>query len=162
MIGTVAAYVALGSNLDDPQAQVERAFAALAGLPHSMLAARSRLYRTPPWGVIEQPDFINAVARLETSLSPRDLLDALLAIEVHAGRVRGERNGPRILDLDLLLYHDHVLHEPGIDIPHPRLQQRAFVLLPLADVAPVLEVPGQGPVSELLTRVDTRGCTPIG
>lgn len=155
----VAACVALGSNLDDPRAQVERGFAALAGLPHTTLVARSRLYRTPPWGVLDQPDFINAVALLETSLTARDLLEALLAIEARAGRVRGVRNGPRILDLDLLLYGDSNMHEPGLELPHPRLHERAFVLLPLADVAPGLEVPGQGRVRDLLTSVDTRGCT---
>lgn len=155
----VAACVALGSNLEDPKAQVERGFTALAHLPHTTLIARSRLYRTPPWGIVEQPDFINAVALLDTSLPPRELLDALLAVEAQAGRVRGERNGPRILDLDLLLYGDSKVQEPGLDIPHPRLHERAFVLLPLADVGPALEVPGQGRVSELLARVDTRGCT---
>jgi 2-amino-4-hydroxy-6-hydroxymethyldihydropteridine diphosphokinase len=158
MRGMVAACVALGSNLDDPKAQVERGFTALAQLPHTTLIARSRLYRTPPWGVIEQPDFINAVALLETSLPPRGLLEALLAIESRAGRVRGVRNGPRTLDLDLLLYGDSKLQEPGLDLPHPRLHQRAFVLLPLNDVAPKLEVPGQGRVGDLLARVDTAGC----
>src|SRR6185437_5610652 len=92
---TVAACVALGSNLDDPRAQVRRGFEALASLPRTVLGARSRLYLTPPWGVRDQPDFINAVARLETSLSPRGLLEALLDVETRAGRVRGVRNGPR-------------------------------------------------------------------
>src|SRR5574338_680262 len=101
---TITTCIALGSNLDDPRAQVQRGFEALAVLPQGRLMARSRLYRTPPWGITEQPDFINAAARLETSLPPRELLDALLAIEMRAGRVRGVRNGPRVLDLDLLLY----------------------------------------------------------
>src|SRR5690348_6261131 len=153
-----AAYVALGSNLDDPEAQVERGFAALAALSHTLLDARSRLYRTPPWGMPDQPDFINAVARLQTSLTPRQLLDALLAIEARAGRARGVRYGPRTLDLDLLLYADRAMCEPGLAIPHPRLQERAFVLLPLADIAPELDVPGQGRVADLLGRVDVSGC----
>lgn len=157
----VAACVALGSNLDDPRTQVEHGFEALASLPRTVLAARSRLYRTPPWGVSDQPDFINAVARLETSLSPRELLDALLAIEMRAGRVRGVRNGPRILDLDLLTYDDRVIDEPDLAVPHPRLHERAFVLLPLADVAPDFRVPGRGRVSDLLARVDTTGCVVI-
>jgi 2-amino-4-hydroxy-6-hydroxymethyldihydropteridine diphosphokinase len=123
--------------------------------------ARSRLYRTPPWGILEQPDFVNAAARLETALAPRQLLDALLAIEAAAGRVRGVTNGPRTLDLDLLLYGDQVIAVPGLVVPHPRLHQRAFVLLPLADVAPELEVPGQGRVAELLERVDTAGCVAL-
>ena len=154
----VAAYVALGSNLDDPRAQVERGFAALAALPHTTLRARSRLYRTPPWGVIDQPDFVNAVAMLETSLLPRALLDALLGIEARAGRVRSAANGPRVLDLDLLLHGDAALREAGLELPHPRLHERAFVLLPLADVAPDLEIPGRGRVADLLARVDTNDC----
>jgi 2-amino-4-hydroxy-6-hydroxymethyldihydropteridine diphosphokinase len=157
----VTACVALGSNLDNPRARVERGFEALAALPDTVVRARSRLYRTPPWGILEQPDFVNAAARLETALAPRQLLDALLAIEAAAGRVRGVTNGPRTLDLDLLLYGDQVIAVPGLVVPHPRLHQRAFVLLPLADVAPELEVPGQGRVAELLERVDTAGCVAL-
>lgn len=161
MAETVTACVALGSNLDDPRAQVECGFAALAALPRTALRVRSRLYRTPPWGMLDQPDFINAAARLETTLAPRELLDALRAIEVRAGRVRGARNGPRTLDLDLLLYGDRVVDEPDLVVPHPRLHERAFVLLPLADVAPELEVPGRGRVRDLLAHVDTAGCVPL-
>jgi 2-amino-4-hydroxy-6-hydroxymethyldihydropteridine diphosphokinase len=161
MPGSSTAYVALGSNLDDPEAQVERGFAALAALPGTLLRARSRRYRTPPWGVVDQPDFVNAVARLETSLAPHALLDALLAIEARAGRVRGLRYGPRVLDLDLLLYGDCELREAGLTLPHPRLHERAFVLLPLADLAPDLEVPGRGRVADLLAQVDTTGCAPL-
>lgn len=157
----VVAYVALGSNLDDPRAQVERGFEALAALPHTALRARSRLYRTPPWGVIDQPDFVNAAARVETTLPPHELLDGLRAIEVRAGRVRGTPNGPRTLDMDLLLYGNQTLREAGLVIPHPRLHERAFVLLPLADVAPDLEVPGRGRVRDLLARVDSVGCVQI-
>ncbi len=158
MAETVTACVALGSNLDDPRAQVERGFAALAKLPQTTLRARSRLYRTPPWGVVDQSDFINAAARLETALPPRDLLDALLAMEGRAGRVRGIRNGPRILDLDLLLYGDRIIDEAGLAVPHPRLHERAFVLLPLSDVASELEVPGRGRVRDLLAGADAAGC----
>jgi 2-amino-4-hydroxy-6-hydroxymethyldihydropteridine diphosphokinase len=161
MAETVTACVALGSNLDDPRAQVERGFVALAALPQTTLSARSRLYRTKPWGVADQPDFINAAARLETTLAPRALLDALLAIEAGAGRVRGARNGPRILDLDLLLYGDRIIDEPDFVLPHPRLHERAFVLLPLTDVAPGLEIPGHGCVADLLARLDTVGCSSI-
>jgi 2-amino-4-hydroxy-6-hydroxymethyldihydropteridine diphosphokinase len=161
LAGTVTACIALGSNLDDPRAQVQRGFEALAALPQSRLLARSRLYRTPPWGIAEQPDFINAAARLETSLPPRALLDALRTIEARAGRVRGVRNGPRSLDLDLLLYGDRIVDEPDLVVPHPRLHERAFVLLPLADVAPELEVPGQGRVTDLLAHVDASGCVAL-
>lgn len=161
MLAPVVACVALGSNLDDPRAQVERGFAGLAALPKTTLMARSRLYRTPPWGVTDQPDFINAVALLQTALAARTLLDGLLAIEAAAGRVRGVRNGPRVLDLDLLTYGLGVVDEPDLVVPHPRLHERAFVLVPLADVAPDLEVPGQGRVRDLLARLDPDGCQPL-
>lgn len=161
MPATVAAYVALGSNLDAPRVQVERGFEALAALPTTVLGDRSRLYRTPPWGILEQPDFVNAVARLDTGLTARALLDALLAIEARAGRTRKVPRGPRTLDLDLLLYGAAELQEPGLVVPHPRLHERAFVLLPLADLAPDLEVPGRGRVAELLGRVDASGCVPL-
>lgn len=160
-MAAAGAYIALGSNLEDPRTQVERGFAALAALPHTRVDARSRLFLTRPWGVRDQPDFVNAVAAIHTDLSPRELLDALLAIETRAGRVRGVRNGPRVLDLDLLCYGDRVERAADIEIPHPRLHQRAFVLVPLADVAPDLEIPGRGRVRDLLARVDTTGCTPL-
>lgn len=154
----VMAYVALGSNLDDPRAQVERGFGALAGLPDTTLLARSRLYRTPPWGLLDQPDFVNAVAKLGTTLSPRTLLEALLTIETRAGRARGIANGPRTLDLDLLLYGDVAIDTPELALPHPRLADRAFVLLPLADLVPELEIPGRGRVADLLACVDASDC----
>ncbi|MFT3790027.1 MAG: 2-amino-4-hydroxy-6-hydroxymethyldihydropteridine diphosphokinase [Rudaea sp.] len=154
----VAAYVGLGSNLDAPGEQVERALRELQALPRTRLAARSRLYRTAPWGGIVQPDFINAVARLETGLAAHDLMRALLAIEHRAGRRRdGERNGPRVLDLDLLLYGDERIADSGLHVPHPRLHERAFVLVPLAEIAPDLDVPARGPVRELLARADVGG-----
>ncbi len=153
------AFVALGSNQDDPQAQVNAAFAALAALPQTQLLRRSSLYVTPPWGVTDQPDFINAVAELDTTLAPAALMQALLAVEQAAGRRRdGHRWGPRILDLDLLLYADRTLQESGLTLPHPRMAERAFVLLPLAELAPRLEVPGQGRVDALLERLDSRAC----
>jgi len=153
------AYVALGSNLDDPRTQVLRGFEALASLPDTSLVARSRLYRSAPWGVAEQPEFVNAVAELETRLTPLDLLGALLAIERSAGRERDRaRWGPRVLDLDLLLYGNAVLDQPGLTLPHRYLHERAFVLLPLADLAPELEVPGRGRVRELLARLATNDC----
>ncbi len=161
MVGTVTAWVALGSNLDGPRGQVERGFDELAALPQTSLRERSRLFRTPPWGITDQPDFINAVARLETALPARALLDALLAIEIRAGRVRGVPNGPRVLDLDLLLHGNAGIHEPGLVIPHPHLHERAFVLLPLAALAPDLDIPGRGRVAGLLEQVDARGCLPL-
>jgi 2-amino-4-hydroxy-6-hydroxymethyldihydropteridine diphosphokinase len=153
------AYVALGSNLGDSQQQLTDAIQALAALPHTRLLARSHLYRTPPWGVRDQPDFLNAVVVLETPLSPHDLLDALLDIERAAGRERsGERWGPRTLDLDLLHVAGRTVDDERLTLPHPHIAERAFVLLPLNELAPDLEIPGQGRVADLLRAVDTQGC----
>jgi 2-amino-4-hydroxy-6-hydroxymethyldihydropteridine diphosphokinase len=153
------AYVALGSNLGDSQQQLLHAIVALASLPHTHLLGRSHVYRTPPWGVHDQPDFLNAVVALETSLAPHDLLDALLEIERAAGRERnGERWGPRILDLDLLHVAGETVSDERLTLPHPHISERAFVLLPLNDLAPELEIPGQGRVTDLLRAVDTQGC----
>ena len=153
------AFIALGSNLGDARAQVLAAFEALAQLPGTQLLARSPLYLTPPWGVLEQPPFINAVAQVDTTLTPHELLDALLAIERAAGRVRdGERWGPRTLDLDVLHLDGVTLSDQRLSLPHPRIRERAFVLLPLHDLAPGLELPGQGQVADLLAALDTAGC----
>ena len=147
---TLAA-IGLGANLGDAAATLREAIAELARLPRTELLRASRLYRTPAWGVTEQPDFINAVALVETTLPPRDLLDALLAIERSFGRTRldGERWGPRTLDLDLLLHGDATIDEPGLRVPHPHLHERAFALLPLAEIAPESEIPGIGMVGKL-------------
>jgi 2-amino-4-hydroxy-6-hydroxymethyldihydropteridine diphosphokinase len=154
------AYIGIGSNLDDPEKQVRAAIDALARLPRSTFVGASRLYRTAPWGRADQPAFVNAAAAVSTGLSPRELLDALLAIERAQGRVRdGERWGPRVIDLDMLVYGDARVDEPGLHLPHPHLGERAFVLLPLADIAPDLEIPGQGRVRALVDRVDATGCT---
>ena len=152
------AYIALGGNIGEPHLQVLDAVDSLARLPRTRLLSRSRLYRTPPWGVLDQPPFVNAAVLLETGLEPHALLDALLAIEQRAGRVRAERNAPRTLDLDLLHMDGVQLDDERLTLPHPRMHERAFVLLPLADVAPDLVLPGQGSVRELLARVDTQGC----
>lgn len=152
------AYIALGSNLGDPQQHVLDAMDALANLPDTRLLQRSPLYRTPPWGVLEQPPFVNAVVQVDTALPPHVLLDELLCIEQRAGRVRAERNGPRTLDLDLLHVDGVELDDVRLTLPHPRMAERAFVLLPLNDLAPTLQLPGQGAVVELLTRLDLAGC----
>jgi len=151
------AYVALGANLGNPTAAVLAAFAALANLPESRVARCSSLYRTAPVGIRSQPDFVNAVAVLETTLAPEALLDALLDIEARFGRVRRERNGPRTLDLDLLLYDDIELDLPRLTLPHPRLHLRAFVLLPLAEVAPDLAIPRRGSLAAWLPAVANQG-----
>lgn len=154
------AFVALGGNLGDTRWYLHQALDAVAALPRTRLVAYSRFYRTPPWGMREQPPFLNAAAELETALTPHDLLDALLDIERAAGRVReGERWGPRTLDLDLLHVDGVALHDDRLTLPHPRIGERAFVLLPLAELAPQLELPGQGRVDALLAAVDAAGCT---
>lgn len=156
------AYVGLGSNLEQPERQVRQALGALATIPDTWLAAQSRLYRTPPWGETDQPAFVNAVAALDTTLPPDALLRHLQAIEAAAGRARERRWGPRILDLDLLLHGDAVLDQPGLQLPHPQIAQRGFVLVPLAELAASLQVPGQGRVAELLAAVDAAGIEALG
>jgi len=141
-LSAVRAAIALGSNLDDPEAQVRRGFDEIASVERTRLLARSRLYRTAPVGYADQPDFVNACALVETSLPPRALLDALLAIEQRHGRVREMRNGPRTLDLDIIVYGDRVIDEPGLIIPHPRAHERAFVMQPLLEVWPDVVIPG--------------------
>ncbi len=145
-------FVGLGSNLNDPRAQVLRAMRALNGLPRTRLLARSSLYRSAPVGYLDQPDFINAVAKLETELSPRELLDAMLALEHDNGRTREFRNAPRTLDLDLLLYGGVQHHEHGLTVPHPQMHLRAFVLRPLLEIEPGCMIPGVGPAAEALQR----------
>jgi 2-amino-4-hydroxy-6-hydroxymethyldihydropteridine diphosphokinase len=132
----VRAAIALGSNLDDPEAHVKRGFDDLDALPNTRVVARSKLYRTSPVGYLDQPDFINACALVETELAPRPLLEALLEIERRHGRKREIPNGPRTLDLDIIVYGDRKVDEPGLVIPHPRAKEREFVLKPLADVWP--------------------------
>ena len=144
-----AAYIGLGSNLGDREATIEAAIAALPGV-----VAVSRLRETAPVGVLDQPPFLNGAAVIETTLSPRELLEQLLAIERELGRERRERWGPRTIDLDLLLYGDAVVDEPGLTVPHPRLHERRFALEPLYELDPELVVPGRGPVASLLSKLD--------
>lgn len=150
--GTVHAYVGLGANLGDARAQVEAAFAVLAATPGVRRARRSSLYRSAPVDA-GGPDYVNAVAAIDTSLTPHDLLHVLQAIELRFGRERPYPNAPRTLDLDLLLHGDTRLADPELTLPHPRLHLRAFVLQPLAELAPALVMPGLGPVSALLPAV---------
>ncbi len=148
------AYIGLGSNLNDPAAQLRQACRALGGLPQSRLEAVSPFYRNRPMGPQDQPDYVNAVARLETTLEPLALLDALHAIEVAQGRMRdGTRWGARTLDLDLLLYDELSLSHARLHLPHPGMGERDFVILPLCDVAPAgLSIPGLGPLAALRER----------
>ena len=150
---TIRAFVALGSNLGDPQATVQAALAALQSLPGSTLAAASSLYQSAPVGLKNQPDFINAVAALDTQLSADNLLDELFAIEARFGRKREFHHAPRTLDLDLLLYGNETRGTPRLMLPHPRMHERAFVLLPLVEIAPETAIPGHGPAAALLDGV---------
>jgi 2-amino-4-hydroxy-6-hydroxymethyldihydropteridine diphosphokinase len=151
----VPAYVALGSNLAEPARQVERALEALDALPGTRLMLRSSAYRSRPMGPVEQPDFVNAAAALLTQLDPVTLLRELKALEARLGReVPVVRWGPRRIDLDLLVHGDSRRDAPDLHLPHRGLAERAFVLVPLADIAPELMVPGVGRVSALLRRVD--------
>ncbi len=142
------AFIGLGSNLADPVAQVSHALEALGHLPQTRVIRCSSLYRSAPVGYLDQPDFINAVAQLETELAPRALLDALLALEQDNGRTREFCNAPRTLDLDVLMYDDLQHHEHGLTVPHPQMHLRAFVLQPLLEIAPDCMIPGVGSAAD--------------
>lgn len=150
----IRVFIGIGANLDDPLTQVTRALRELAELPETALIAASPLYRSPPLGPPGQPDYVNAVAELSTSLAPHALLDELQGLERAHHRVRAERWGPRTLDLDLLLYGEAVIDDERLTVPHPGIASRAFVLLPLVDLAPALELPGLGRVRELCAALD--------
>jgi 2-amino-4-hydroxy-6-hydroxymethyldihydropteridine diphosphokinase len=149
-----AAYIGIGSNLDDPRAQVSRAFEELDELPHTRIVKKSSLYRSAPIGYAAQPDFVNAVAQLETSLPAQRLLAELQAIELRHGRSRSFANAPRTLDLDILLYGDLTLASPSLEIPHPRMRERAFVLKPLLEIAPQLPFTLDGCANQDVERID--------
>lgn len=152
---SVVAAIALGSNLGDREAALNSALAALRRLEGVEVLAVSRFHETEPVGPALQGRFLNAAALLRTTLPPRHLLAAMLDIERAAGRERTEKWGPRTLDLDLLVYGEFRIDEPGLTVPHPRLAERAFVLEPLAEVAPAMDVPGAGTVAELLSALRT-------
>jgi 2-amino-4-hydroxy-6-hydroxymethyldihydropteridine diphosphokinase len=156
---TVAA-LGLGGNLGDRRANLAAAVNAVAEHPDVRLEAVSGLYETPPWGKTDQPAFLNAALRIETRLAPRTLLDAILDIERRLGRQRGERWGPRTVDIDVLLYGDAAIDEPGLRVPHPRLTERAFALAPLADVLPQATVAGRT-VADWLAQADRSGMVRI-
>jgi len=155
----VVSYICLGSNLDQPAQQLETAFTALNKISNIRVVNRSSLYSSKPMGPADQPDYVNAVAELETALDSRALLESLQALEDSLGRVRsaGDRWGPRVIDLDLLVYGRTVLTEPGLNLPHSGISERNFVLLPLCDIAPFLHVPGQGIVKTLAQQFDDGG-----
>jgi 2-amino-4-hydroxy-6-hydroxymethyldihydropteridine diphosphokinase len=153
-----SALIALGGNVGDVRATFQRAIADICDLAHATLRARSPDYTTPPWGDTDQPRFINACIEIETALDPRALLNALHAVEAKHGRDRSRetRWGPRSLDLDIIAYDDIAVAEPGLTLPHPRLFERAFVLVPLADIAPDRIIAGQR-VQEVLAGLSTDG-----
>lgn len=166
MKAAVQACIGLGANIGRPVAAVREAIAALGALPESRVLAVSRLYRTPAWGGVDQPDYVNAAVTLETRLAPKELLRHLLAIERGAGRQRGAetasmRWGPRVLDLDLLLYGLRKINAVGLRVPHPYLHERAFALVPLAEIAADAAFPGHGSVAEALRQIDPSGITPL-
>ncbi len=157
------AWIGLGANLGDAAGTVRAAIAALDGLPGTRLLRASSLYAAPAWGNPDQPPFVNAVAGVDTGLEPLALLRALLALEQRFGRVRDPAVhwGPRRLDLDVLLYADQTIDLPELQVPHPYLHQRAFVLVPLAEVAPDLSIPDRGHVRDAAMRIEASGITPI-
>lgn len=151
------AFVALGSNLDHPAKQIRAALAALAMSPGITLRQASSLYRTTPVGYLDQPDFVNAVAEVDSTLAPEALLDVLLRIETDFGRVRSFRNAPRVLDLDLLWVENALRADVRLTLPHPRMHERAFVLIPLNEIAPELSLGLHGTVGDLAGRIDAAG-----
>ena len=151
----VRAYIGLGANLADREGTIEQAVGLLGAEPGIEVVSVSSLRETEPWGRVAQPAFVNGAVAVETTLEPRALLGVLLDVERRLGRVRDERWGPRTIDLDLLLYGDVVLDEPGLTVPHPRLHERAFALEPLLDLDRDLVVPGRGRVADLLAALDS-------
>lgn len=157
------AFIGMGSNLGESRDELRRALADINALPGTRLLLSSSHYRSAPVGYLDQPDFVNAVAKIETTLTPQALLAALLEIEHRHGRERAFLNSPRTLDLDVLLYDDWQLHEHGLTVPHPEMQRRAFVLLPLLEIAPACEIPGIGSaqramqdcLDQVLVRIDS-------
>ena len=163
MTTPVIAFVGLGGNLGEPVATLGAALQALGEMQGTRLLRASRLYRTPAWGLEQQPDFINAVAMLETRLAAHALLESLFVIERQHGRVREaeQRWGPRTLDLDLLLYGDAVIDEPGLRVPHPHLHERAFALLPLLEIAADVEIPGRGLARNAVSLLEKSNIQPL-
>ncbi|WP_026259323.1 2-amino-4-hydroxy-6-hydroxymethyldihydropteridine diphosphokinase [Uliginosibacterium gangwonense] len=161
MTPPVMAWIGIGANLGDTAATLRAAIAALGEVGGVRLLQSSSLYRSTPMGpgVEGQPDYINAVVGVHTALTPAALLDVLFAVELHFGRQRSVRNAARTLDLDLLLYGEQVIDQPGLQVPHPRMHERAFVLLPLAEVAPDTLIPGLGRVGTLALQLPDQGVT---
>ncbi len=156
------AFIGIGANLADPGVNVRRAIHTLASLIETRVVAVSSLYRSAPVGRLDQPDFVNAVVEIETALDPEALLDGLLSIEQQFGRKRSTRNAPRVIDLDLLIYADQLRESEHLTLPHPRMRERAFVLVPLVEIAADVRVGSLGTAAELLSAISTNGVQRIG
>lgn len=154
------ALIGLGSNIGDKAANIERAIALLTERGDIGLVRKSRFYRTPPWGVLEQDWFVNACIAIETALGPHELLARCLSVENEMKRVRELRWGPRVIDVDILTYKDVELSDPDLILPHPRITERAFVLMPLEDIAPGIVIAGHG-LEHWLANVEVTGVTPM-
>ncbi|WP_319528946.1 2-amino-4-hydroxy-6-hydroxymethyldihydropteridine diphosphokinase [uncultured Cohaesibacter sp.] len=152
----VEVYLSLGGNIGDPSITIEETLASLSRRSGIKVVTRSPFYRTPPWGKTDQPDFVNACAIIRTTLSPPQLLKTCLALEKRMGRLRGERWGPRIIDIDILTYGEESVDEQDLTIPHPLITERAFVLVPLKDIAPNFTLGGTH-IDEMLAKVDLTG-----
>lgn len=155
------AFIAFGSNLKDPKNQVEHAIQTIRNTPHIQLVQASSLYKTAPVGYDNQDDFINAVAEIKTDLTPIELLRRLLEIEASFGRERPFPNAPRVLDLDLLLYEDVAISSPELTLPHPRMHERGFVMIPLAEIAPNIQIGQYGHADEIAAKCDNQGVIKI-
>ena len=143
-------FIALGSNLDNPKEQVKQGILSIKNIKGVRILCESYLYETPPVGILDQPNFINAVIKIDSDLSPYELLNKLLKIENLAGRIRIDKNGPRTLDLDILLFDNLILNDKNLTIPHPRMHERLFVLLPLKDIDENIVIPNQGPIKHII------------
>lgn len=156
----VTAYLALGSNIGDKNRHLSAAASAIEGLPGTRIVARSAIYRTPPWGKVDQDWFANAVVAIETRLDPEALLQTCLAIEIAHGRIRRERWGPRVIDIDILFHGEARLKTGKLTLPHPLMHERPFVLLPLQEIAPEIVIAGR-PIAEVIAGLDTAGLQPV-
>lgn len=154
------AFLGVGGNLGDPRRTMAQALQMLDRAPGLWVRQASSLYRTRPWGLADQPDFLNAVAEVETTLAPREVLDLCLATEMALKRERRERWGPRLIDLDLLLFDERMIDEAGLQVPHPRMSERAFVMVPLAEIAPDVTIAGR-PAADIASAIEPDGIVPI-
>tara|TARA_B100000795_G_scaffold193437_1_gene147747 strand:+ start:1196 stop:1675 length:480 start_codon:yes stop_codon:yes gene_type:complete len=146
-------FIALGSNLENPKEQVKKGILSIKKIEGVRLLNESNLYETPPVGILDQPNFVNAVIKIDSNLGPYEILNELLKIENIAGRVRNDKNGPRTLDLDILLFNNLILNEKKLTIPHPRMHERLFVLMPLKDIDEAIVIPNHGAIIDIINKL---------